>query len=71
MLEGGCSTRNWAWFFPGPAYPVPRQLALESKPLFHPEALRQEVRAFNLHAPGGTGSPWQRVAAAAPCPAAE
>ena len=31
-----------------PAYPVPRQMALESKPLFHPEVLRQQVRSFNL-----------------------
>ena len=37
-----------AWFFPIPAYPVPRQMALESKPLFHPEVLRQQVRSFNL-----------------------
>jgi hypothetical protein len=37
-----------AWFFPAAAYPVPRQMALESKPLLHPEVLRQQVRAFNL-----------------------
>jgi hypothetical protein len=33
---------------PVAAYPVPRQMALESKPLFHPEVLRQQVRAFVL-----------------------
>jgi hypothetical protein len=35
-------------FPPPPAYPILRQTALESKPLFHPEVLRQQVRAFNL-----------------------
>jgi hypothetical protein len=40
--------REWAWFLPGAAYPFPRQMALESKPLFHPEVLRQQVRSFNL-----------------------
>ena len=44
------------WFLPGTAYPVHRQMALESKPLFHPEVLRQQVRAFNL--PEQTGA-WQ------------
>jgi hypothetical protein len=37
-----------AWFPPGTAKSVPRQTALESKPLFHPEVIRQQVRAFNL-----------------------
>ena len=37
-----------AWFLRAPAYLVPRQMALESKPLFHPEVLRQQVRSFNL-----------------------
>src|ERR1035437_6000899 len=31
-------------------------MALESKPLFHPEVIRQQVRAFNL--PEGAGE-WQ------------
>ena len=35
-------------FSPSPRYPVPRQMAVESKPLFHPEVLRQQVRSFNL-----------------------
>ena len=29
-------------------YAVPRQMPLESKPLFNPEVLRQQVRLFNL-----------------------
>ena len=37
-----------AWFLPGAAYPALRQMAVESKPLFHPEVLRQQVRAFDL-----------------------
>ncbi len=37
-----------SWFFPTHAYPLLRQMALESKPLFHPEVLRQQVRDFNL-----------------------
>jgi len=37
-----------AWFFPATAYPAAKQMALESKPLFHPEVLRQQVRAFSL-----------------------
>jgi hypothetical protein len=45
-----------AWFLRAPAYLVPRQMALESKPLFHPEVLRQQVRSFNL--PDQTGA-WQ------------
>ena len=39
---------KYAWFLPGIAYPVARQMAVESKPLFHPEVLRQQVRSFNL-----------------------
>ncbi len=35
-------------FLFAPAYSVPRQMALESKPLFHPEVLRQQVRSFLL-----------------------
>jgi len=35
-------------FPPIPRYPLPRQMAVESKPLFHPEVLRQQVRSFNL-----------------------
>jgi len=42
--------------FPFPYWPPPtlscktvaKQMALESKPLFHPEVLRQQVRAFTL-----------------------
>jgi hypothetical protein len=37
-----------AWFRPGTALPAPRQTAPETKPRFHPEVLRQQVRAFNL-----------------------
>jgi hypothetical protein len=40
--------REWAWYLPGAAYSVPRQMALGSKPLFHPEVLRRQVWAFNL-----------------------
>ena len=47
---------NLLGFFPAPEYPVPRQMAVESKPLFHPEVLRQQVRSFNL--PERTGA-WQ------------
>ena len=36
------------WFRPGTALPVPRQMAVESKPLLHSEVLRQQVRSFNL-----------------------
>ena len=35
-------------FSPTPRYPLPRQMAVESKPLFHPEVMRQQVRSFNL-----------------------
>ena len=49
---GGCLDRNtwqkWAWFLVEAAYPPDRQMAVESKPLFHPEVLRQQVRAFNV-----------------------
>jgi hypothetical protein len=38
-----------AWFLPRIAYPVVRQTAVESKPLFHPEVLRQQVRLFKDH----------------------
>jgi hypothetical protein len=31
---------NALGFSPPPAYPVSRQMALESKPLFHPEVIR-------------------------------
>ena len=50
-------TRHWprlprqhkcAWFPPDAGYAVTRQMALESKPLFHPEVLRQQVRSFIL-----------------------
>jgi len=37
-----------AWFPPTPRCLFPRQMAVESKPLFHPEVLRQQVRAYNL-----------------------
>jgi hypothetical protein len=40
-----------------PAYLVPRQMALESKPLFHPEVIRQQVRAFTLPEPVGDWQP--------------
>jgi hypothetical protein len=33
-------------FSPTTRYSVPRQMAVESKPLFHPEVLRQQVRSF-------------------------
>jgi hypothetical protein len=36
-----------AWFPPGTAKSAPRQTAPETKPRFHPEVLRQQVRAFN------------------------
>jgi hypothetical protein len=39
---------NLLGFPPPPAYPVLRQMAVESKPLFHPEVLRQQVRSFAL-----------------------
>jgi hypothetical protein len=42
------SQRESAWFVPGTADSVPRQMAFESKPLFHPEVIRQQVRALNL-----------------------
>jgi len=42
------SLQKSPWFRPGTALPAPRQTAPESKPRFHPEALRQQVRAFNL-----------------------
>jgi hypothetical protein len=54
MWDAGCwmidplPQREWAWFLPGAANPVPRQMAVESKPLFHPEVLRQQVRTYNL-----------------------
>src|ERR1035437_1551155 len=38
-------------YWPPPTFScktVAKQMALESKPLFHPEAIRQQVRAFNL-----------------------
>jgi len=54
-----------AWFLPGTAYPVARQMAVESKPLFHPEVLRQQVRAFNLPEQTGVWQPklqeWARL----------
>jgi len=61
MLDVGCSARllphqESAWFLPGTAYPLARQMAVESKPLFHPEVLRQQVRAFN---PPAQMSAWQ------------
>ena len=40
--------REWAWFLPRAAYPVSRQIALESKAPFHPDVIRQQVRAFSL-----------------------
>jgi hypothetical protein len=48
LLDVECSMFNPLGFSPGLAYLLPRQMALESKPLFHPEVLRQQVRAFNL-----------------------
>src|ERR1035437_6089611 len=39
---------EFSWFFPARAYPLLRQMAVESKPLFHPEVLRQQVRSFFL-----------------------
>ena len=36
--------------------PLYKQMALESKPLFHPEVLRQQMRSFSL--PDRTGA-WQ------------
>jgi hypothetical protein len=32
-------------------------MALESKPLFHPEVIRQQVRAFNLPERAGDWQP--------------
>src|ERR1035437_4080736 len=63
----GCSPSritHHASRFPFPYWPpstlscntVAIQMALESKPLFHPEVLRQQVRSFNL--PDQTGA-WQ------------
>ena len=37
-----------SWFFPIHAYPLLRQMAVASKPLFHPEVPRQQVRSLNL-----------------------
>ena len=36
------------WFLPAAAYPVARQMALESKPLFHPEVIRHRGLPPNL-----------------------
>jgi hypothetical protein len=36
---------------------VPQQMALESKPIFQPEVLRQQVRAFNLSERAGDWQP--------------
>jgi hypothetical protein len=49
--------QKFAWFLPGVAYPAPRQMAVESKPLFHPEVLRQQVRAFSLPEQAGVWQP--------------
>jgi hypothetical protein len=48
MLDVGCWLFNPLGFPPPPAYPLPRQMAVESKSLYHPEALRQQVRSFVL-----------------------
>jgi hypothetical protein len=48
---------NALGFLQVPAYPVPRQMALESKPLFHPEVIRQQVRAFSLPERAGDWQP--------------
>ena len=64
LLDVGCldpfPRTESSWFFPTRAYPLFRQMAVESKPLFHPEVLRQQVRVFNL--PEGVGD-WQPLAA--------
>src|SRR5208282_3391919 len=48
MSDVGCWMFNPLGFSPIPRYPLPRQMAVESKPLFHPEVLRQQVRSFLL-----------------------
>ena len=37
-----------AWFPRGPGYDLAEPMAVESKPLFHPEIIRRSVRAFTL-----------------------
>jgi hypothetical protein len=49
-LDVRCSMRKVT------AYPFPRQMAVESKPLFHPEVLHQQVWSFNLPE---QSAPWQ------------
>ena len=46
MSDVGCRMFNPLGFSPIPRYPVLRQMAVESKPLFHPEVLLQQVRSF-------------------------
>ena len=49
---GGCLShfpdRQQAWFPRGRGYGLAEPMAVESKPLFHPEIIRRSVRAFPL-----------------------
>ena len=49
--------REFSWFFPARAYPLLRHMAVESKPLFHPEVLRQQARSFSLPEQTATWQP--------------
>src|ERR1035438_6451015 len=40
--------QKYAWLLAGTAFLVAQRMAAESKPLFHPEVLRQQVRSSNL-----------------------
>jgi hypothetical protein len=53
-LPGGCRALNGLGFPAGDTWLVARQRAVESKPLFHPEVMRQQVGFFDLpkHVPG-------------------
>jgi hypothetical protein len=48
---------EFSWFFPARAYPLLRHMAVESKPLFHPEVLRQQARSFSLREQTATWQP--------------
>ena len=45
---GPLHDRLRAWFPRGPGYGLAEPMAIESKPLFHPEIIRRSVRAFPL-----------------------
>jgi hypothetical protein len=48
---------EFSWFFPARAYPLLRHMAVESKPLFRPEVLRQQARSFSLAEQTATWQP--------------